>query len=325
MTKKKPLEIDMVAGSQLRDSQGEMLSVEGADIADLTIGNGRINDNHGTGFSNSIGRVTGAKKIFSEADCENDRQRYYWEKIKSPYIYVRAYLYDDEDHPNARAAAAILRNIHKTDAPLKIKASVEGGVMARGIKDSSLLARTKIHSVALTFTPANQNTLVEPLNLEKSTDISESDRILIEKAQELAKTNVPSFRHVTRRATAEAIKVKIDRAVELAKSLGIEVDADLDTDALVKSVLKNKVQEKIEKINELTKALTAGYGGAAAPTGRTGGAVFQTETLDLGRGFDYITCNKCGEEQVHATNQVKCRECGKPFEFEKLVNLIVKG
>jgi hypothetical protein len=46
MSKKKPLEIDMIAGSQLRDTQGEMLSIEGADISDLTTGKGRINDNH---------------------------------------------------------------------------------------------------------------------------------------------------------------------------------------------------------------------------------------------------------------------------------------
>jgi hypothetical protein len=35
---KKPLEIDMIAGSQLRDTQGEMLSVEGADISELMAG-----------------------------------------------------------------------------------------------------------------------------------------------------------------------------------------------------------------------------------------------------------------------------------------------
>src|SRR5688500_5534694 len=200
---KDPLEIDMIAGSQLRDTQGEMLSVDGADIADLQIGRGRLNDNHGKGFFNSIGKVTSAKKIFGPEDCEDDRHKYYWEKVKSPFIYVRGFLYDDEDHPNARAAAAILRNIHKSDCPLKLKASVEGGVIARGLKDSNLLARTKIHSVALTFTPANQNTLVEPLNLKKTNVDWEEDKRLIKSVVHLAMTNVPSFRHITRRASAE--------------------------------------------------------------------------------------------------------------------------
>ena len=83
---KQPLEIDMIAGSQLRDTQGEMLSVEGADISELEAGKGRFNDNHGKGFFNSLGRVTGAKKIFKAEDCTSDRQKYYWEKIKAPYI-----------------------------------------------------------------------------------------------------------------------------------------------------------------------------------------------------------------------------------------------
>ena len=141
----KPLEIDMIAGTQLRDSQNELLDVAGADITELQSGKGRFNDNHQAGFFNSVGRVTYAKKIMEEEDCEDDRQKYYWEKVKSPYIYVRGLLYDDEDHPNARAAAAILRNIHKADIPLKLKASVEGATIARGVRDPSLLARTKIH------------------------------------------------------------------------------------------------------------------------------------------------------------------------------------
>ena len=97
---KKPLEIDMIAGSQLRDTQGEMLSVEGADITDLQMGRGRFNDNHGKGFFNSIGRITEAKKIFKAEDCEDDRHMYYWNKVKAPYIYVKGVLYDDEDHMN---------------------------------------------------------------------------------------------------------------------------------------------------------------------------------------------------------------------------------
>jgi ribosomal protein S27E len=63
----------------------------------------------------------------------------------------------------------------------------------------------------------------------------------------------------------------------------------------------------------------AGYGGASAPTSRSGGAVIQAESLEQGRpGFKYVTCNNCGKEQVHAKYQVKCRECGHGMSFEKL-------
>jgi rubrerythrin len=76
------------------------------------------------------------------------------------------------------------------------------------------------------------------------------------------------------------------------------------------------------KSKKVEKALTAGYGGASAPTGRTHGAVFQAESLEGGRmpdvGFKYITCDHCGHEQVHTKHQVKCRKCDKAMSLEKL-------
>src|SRR6185369_15289084 len=223
---KKKLEIDMIAGSQLRDTQGEMLSVEGADISDLERGLGRFNDNHGKGFFNSIGRITEAKKIYSEEDCgDNARQKYFWDKVKAPYIYVKGFLYDDEDHQNAKAAAAIIRNIHKSDCPLKIKASVEGGVLARGVRDSTLLAQTKIHSVALTFTPANMATLVEPVSLDKSAVDAAADMILIKSVMHLAQHDVPNFRMVAKAASAAKIARNIkqmQKAIQKMKEEDLE-------------------------------------------------------------------------------------------------------
>ena len=253
MSKKKPLHIDMIAGSQLRDTQGEMLSVEGADISALELGTGLLNDNHASGFYNTIGKITGAKKIMKKEDCENDRHRYFWDKVKCPYIYASGVLYDDEDHPNARAAAAILRNIHNADSPLKMKASVEGGVISRGVSDPNLLARTKITKVALTFTPANNATLVEPLNLDKSSTW-EQDRHLILSVMHLAKTDVPSFRHITRRASANKIVENFDKIRELAKEAGLQNTLpDYTTESLIKDAVLAKVAANVAKINELIK------------------------------------------------------------------------
>lgn len=247
---KRPLEIDMCSSSQLRDTQGEMLNVEGADISELIAGKGRLNDNHGKGFFNCLGKVTAAKKIFKAEDCEDDRQRYYWEKVKSPYIYVKGELFDDEDHPNAKAAAAILRNIHKSDCPLKVKASVEGGVVARGISDPAYLARTKIHSVALTFVPANQATLVEPINLNKSEFDIEADMVLIKSVMHLARTDVPSFRQITRVASAEKIENNLNKICE---SLGVELPFEIKQD-LIRDSLHAKIEENVRRIHSLVKS-----------------------------------------------------------------------
>lgn len=251
---KKPLEIDMIAGSQLRDTQGEMLSVEGADITDLQLGRGRFNDNHGKGFFNSIGRVTEAKKIFKEEDCENDRHRYYWNKVKAPYIYVKGFLYDDEDHMNAKAAAAILRNVHKTDCPLKLKASVEGGVIARGITDETLLARTKIHSVAITFTPANNATLVEPVSLVKNAAEPDDDK-LIKSVMHLAQDRVPSFRHIYRNSSARKVHDNLCKIQELVKTIrGEHVELKIPSpDEILVSAIEAKIESNVAKIYEAVK------------------------------------------------------------------------
>ena len=74
-------------------------------------------------------------------------------------------------------------------------------------------------------------------------------------------------------------------------------------------------------LNSLKKALTAGYGGAGAPTGMTGGGVLQSESQELGpKGLSFITCDHCGKEQVYGKFQVKCRDsdCGKAFSKSKL-------
>lgn len=248
----------MIAGSQLRDTQGEMLSVEGADISELQAGRGRLNDNHGKGFFNAIGRITGAKKIFKRDDCENERQEYYWDKVKAPYIYVAGELFDDEDHPNARAAAAIIRNIHKADTPLMMKASVEGGVQARGISDPSLLARTKIHSVALTFTPANNNTLVEPTSIAKSDHDVEADMLLIKSVLHLAETNVPSFRHIARDASATKVQNNLVKLVDLMRELGIEGDISIPSKSqILNKALEQKIQSNMELIRDHMAALKA--------------------------------------------------------------------
>lgn len=336
----------MIAGSELRDSQGETLSVAGADISELIAGRGRLNDNHGKGFANSIGRVTGAKKIFKVEDCETDRHRYYWDKVKSPYIFVEGELYDNEDHANARACGAILRNIHKNDSPLALRASVEGGVIARGINDSTHLARTKVHSVAITFTPANQVTLVEPLELSKSIDPAQeaADMHLIKSVQHLAIKNVPSFRQIERRASAEKISDNLSKIQALSDKLGLDKNLpDINPDVFATNALKKKILRNVAKVAEMTKALTAGFGGGGAPTSLTGGGVIQSESLEAPlpvitgnskkkkkkkkkklekKEFDYINCDSCGKEQLHMRHQVKCRSCNKSFSLDKLSKLI---
>jgi len=216
-------------------------------------------------------------------DCSNDRELYFYNKLKTPIIYAKGYIFDkDGEHENAKAVAAIVRNQARTDSPLKLKASVEGGVIERG-KDSRLLKRTKISRIALTFVPANQNTLIETPQLVKNSN--PGDMALIKSMVPFAKTNVPSF-------------------IEVA--------------GVITSV--ETLRKKVEKINELGKALTAGFGGGS-PTESTGGQVLQTESMEnVGK---HIDCPSCGKKQIYASYQVRCRNCNKSFPFHVLAKLFI--
>jgi hypothetical protein len=87
----------------------------------------------------------------------------------------------------------------------------------------------------------------------------------------------------------------------------------------VKEIMQYYNAHKAKSNQQVKKALTAGYGGAGAPTSRVQGAVLQTESFGSGiMGFKYITCDKCGKEQIYAKHQVKCRECNNPWSLDKL-------
>lgn len=80
--------IDGIAATEDRDSQNEILSLSGADISQM-LKRGYFNDNHGTGFANTLGRITEAKKIFSKEDAGDTRQKTYWDKVRRPFLYVK--------------------------------------------------------------------------------------------------------------------------------------------------------------------------------------------------------------------------------------------
>ncbi len=288
---------DAVAASELRDTQSEILSVEGADISELEAGRGIINDNHSNKLPDVVGRITEAKKIFGIEDCDNDRQRYYWNKIKAPYIYTAGILFDDEDHRSARAAAAIIRHQHRTDSPLKLKCSVEGGIVERGKKDERVLARTKIRGLALTFTPANHATLVEGLDLAKSASSTAEDMDLIKSYVPASMADVPTLIDFSKQISMAKIRDNIEKIHEAVGAL--------------------------KKNSSLEKALTAGFGGADAPSNLTGGGVLQTESIDPAKSFKYIDCPSCGKDQPYMKYQVKCRHCGKSIPFDTLAKFFL--
>lgn len=275
-----------IAGTNAIDSQGERLSIEGADISALEQGLGRCNDNHGKQFSHSIGRILTGKKILKKEDCENDDHRFFWDQVKTPYIYVKGELYDDVEHPNAQAAAAIMKHLNRKDAPLSVKMSVEGAVLAR--KDGGILDRTKVHSVALTFTPANKQTLAMPVSLEKS-DTGAIDWETLSKSVSVV-TDTRSF---------------------------------FETDSITQKLIDatDKVVAVLNRVAELKKALSAGYGGVGPASGLVGGGVLAMPSVDK----LYTGCAACGKKQIVRRNQVSCDHCKAGWTMDKIAKHMVES
>jgi len=130
------------------------MDVKGHDITDLIEGRRVLNWEHNNDSSEDIiGAIIFAKKIYKESDCENDRQREYFKKSGGPYVYVIAELLDDEEHPGAIAAAALIRYYHRRNIKILAGFSIEGHTLVR---DDNILARSVGRRVALTLRPCNK-------------------------------------------------------------------------------------------------------------------------------------------------------------------------
>lgn len=154
------LKIDGIAASSAIDTSSEAIDIENLDISSLKAGQGVLNYEHrnpkqpGASFLDILGAITYAHKIMNEDDCEDDRQRAYWEQVQLPFVYIKAELFDDEKHPGAVAAAAIIRFYHSRKMPILVRFSIDGHTIER---DGNVLRHCIARDVALTIKPANHS------------------------------------------------------------------------------------------------------------------------------------------------------------------------
>lgn len=240
--------IDGVAATEDRDSQNEILSLDGADIKEMT-SKGYFNDNHGSGFANTLGRIIEAKKIFKEADASTNREKDYWHRMKKPFLYVKGYLFDEAEHPNAKAVAAIMKEFKKMGTPLDVQMSVEGKVKQRG--SNGLLKESMIRNVALTLVPANKNTGAQVV------------------PEEVQKAIIAKYKLQGSSAKYAAGLMKSMSAVAVATLPGfIEI---VDEPHPYQKIYGNIAE--IRRRLSLCKMLSVGYGAAGAPASRVSGSV----------------------------------------------------
>lgn len=164
--------IEGVASTSHRDSQGETLDLDGADISPLLEGRGFVNSDHSNRFEHLVGRVLAAKKIKDLGDCETPSQIKYYTDIKKPFIWTQLELWDGHGHKEADAISSIYKFYQARGEHSPIKLSVEGKTLERGSQGT--LKRTLIKGVAITVHPANKTTRTEVTGLVKSAGADEA-------------------------------------------------------------------------------------------------------------------------------------------------------
>lgn len=215
------MKVKCIGACQAIDSSGESIQIEGMDISDLLEGRGTFNFEHNNNDpSDVVGKITGAKKIFSINDCETPTQVKFWNHAKAPYLYIEGELFDEEGHVGAACIASIARYCVRNKEPLMIGASIEGSTLAR---DGNLLGRTIAKRCALTLKPCNKLAIAEMLD------------------------ELPEVK--------KALGSDIQNSEALSKS--VEIPFEFESEFLTEQQLEEILAEFVT-FRDLTKTLTAG-------------------------------------------------------------------
>lgn len=298
------MKIDGIASSEHLDSSGEVLKIDGHDISDLIEGKGVLNFEHNNDSPEDIiGAIVFAKKIKKKSDCEDERQEMFWDACKVPFVYIIAELFDDEEHPGAVAAAAMIRFYKNRGMKVLAGFSVEGATLD---KQDNILKRSVGRRVALTLRPCNKSAisdvyedpknkqLVKFMNLNKPIsgkayevpDIIFSD---INKSEH--KDKIPGGLSDKKKPSdfdkaklTEGVKVEMEHTSDRAIATEIAMDhltEDPNYYQKLKTIEKSDpFLELRSAVSSLKKTLTAG-GAGVAPSQLTGGSALTIEDRGL--------------------------------------------
>lgn len=257
--------LDAVFGSEAIDSSGEILDVKGSDITNLEQGLGQINYEHrgdedeAASGNDWVGKIVYVKKIFKESDCDNDRQKKFWNELELPFIYGIVRLYDAAGHKGAQALAAIIRDHHANGEKILWRWSVEGTTLKTS-PDKKHLLETVIYNVALTRKPCNRTASTGIISDPQAPEGFDKTPIKVDKdfLEEVLRRSEQHFH---------------PNATPLGAATYIQYNPEIQAPDL---------DDALHKMETISKALTGGSYNAAPGT-LTGGAALQREDLSLMR------------------------------------------
>ncbi len=155
-----------IASAQNLDKSGEMVEIKGLDITSLAK-TGIVNYEHKSDNPGQIcGKILTAKKIFDQNDCSNEHESYFWNKCKTPFVYITAELLDDYCQSGKDAAGLFRYGQDNKDKLAILGFSVEGSEIPNTRK-GMLITRSIARKVTLTASPCNSMCIAEILENQK--------------------------------------------------------------------------------------------------------------------------------------------------------------
>lgn len=167
-----PTFIDGVGSCQVLDKSSEIVELKGLDISSLAK-TGTFNWEHQSNTpATLVGKILKAKKIYSLDDCETEREKYFWNKCKAPYLYVMGELLDDYT-ASARECAGQMKysKDHPDKAPL-LGFSIEGSEIPNTRK-GMVITRSIARKCTLTAAPCNSMCVAEIYESDSNSQIKD--------------------------------------------------------------------------------------------------------------------------------------------------------
>jgi hypothetical protein len=266
---KKNTIIDGVAASEHLDSSGESLSIEGMDISSLGGPDSILNWEHGSKDrpGQVVGKVTFARKILKKEDAKSKRESYFWNKVKKPFVYIKAELFDGLGHSGAQDVAAMLKYKNKDkgeDSRLVVGFSIEGGKIE---KKGMLVTKSIARDLALTIKPCNKVCDAEVIEGDLKEDfLYKNQNFDCEIIEANTLINLTTFRNLILEDIKKSQSKMFEEEKEQAKDLKITPKVE-------------KIIEKYKTDNNMRKTLIAGVM-SGSPDSKTGIAALTPEKIE---------------------------------------------
>jgi hypothetical protein len=210
--------IDGAAATSALDTAGEILDINGLDISSLP--GAPFNWEHKSDTPQQIvGKILKAKKIFSEKDCENDRELYFWNKIQLPLVYVFGELFDN-DIGNHVASIFKYDQENRGKTPTDtLGFSIEGAKLS---KNGMVIEKSIARKTTVTANPANKTCIAESVPSEPPKPKNDIDSIFKSENFKTQPNTEIELIKVDNKAHLWELMNKKETPDDHAKALGLE-------------------------------------------------------------------------------------------------------